>query len=465
MRPSASVVGVIAAVSAIVLTGCATPSQSAGADGSPGALNGVWRTDGYGWVISVKDGQAQTYDTTAISCLPSQTTDQIGQPGSDGTVQYAHKGVAVETLRPTGNGQGELRLLGTAADIDLTRLPALPAACGRPVTNDPLTNFDIFWQTFKENYNSTVSKNIDWNAVRAHYRPMVTASTTPDQLYQIFVAMITPLGDAHAYIEGPGNNSFSPKRAGTRDEDDVSRKDATNDVNQHLSQALGVTNIQNFANGKISYADLPGGIGYLRITAFESYGGDHNEFADNSPILANALDQIFTPARVKAWRGLDIDVSFNTGGDDQLGLQVASRLTNTGYTAYSKQARNDPNDPTKYGRLRPVTVTLFDGPRYAGPVRVLISDLTVSAGETFTEAMLARTPAPTLVGQTTQGVFADDMTRQLPNGWTFTLGNEQYYAANGHDYEGVGIPPNVQAPVFSKAELAQHADAALDTPW
>jgi len=89
----------------------------------------------------------------------------------------------------------------------------------------------------------------------------------------------------------------------------------------------------------------------------------------------------------------------------------------------------------------------------------------VSAGETFTEAMLARTPAPTLVGQTTQGVFADDMTRQLPNGWTFTLGNEQYYAANGHDYEGAGIPPTIQAPVFSKAELAQHADAALDMPW
>jgi hypothetical protein len=380
-------------------------------------------------------------------------------------VQYARKGVAVETLRPTASGQGELRLLGTAADIDLTRLPALPAACGRPVTNDPLTNFDIFWQTFKENYNSTVSKNIDWNAVRDKYRPMVTASTTPDQLYQIFVDMITPLGDAHAFIQGPGNNSFSPKRAGTRDEDNVSRKDATTDVNQHLTQDLGVTNIQNFANGKISYADLPGGIGYLRINAFESYGGDHNVFADNSPILANALDQIFTPARVKAWRGLDIDVSFNTGGDDELGLQVASRLTNTAYTAYSKQARNDPNDPTKYGRLRPVTVTPFNGPRYTGPVRVLISDLTVSAGETFTEAMLARTPAPTLVGQTTQGVFADDMTRQLPNGWTFTLGNEQYYAANGHDYEGAGIPPNVEAPVFSKAELAQHADAALDTPW
>jgi C-terminal processing protease CtpA/Prc len=324
--------------------------------------------------------------------------------------------------------------------------------------------FDVFWATFKENYNSTVRKNIDWNAVRDKYRPMVTASTSPKQLYKILVEMIKPLDDAHAYLEGPDGDSYAGKRAGTRDEDEVSRKDATTAVDQHLSQDLGVTNIQNFGNGKISYADLPGGRGYLRLTAFESYGGDQNVFVDNSAILAKALDAIFTPARIKAWHELIIDVSFNTGGDDELGLQLASRLTNTAYLAYSKQARNDPNDPRRYGRLRPVTVTPFDGPRYTGPVRLLISDLTVSAGETFTEAMLARTPAPSRVGMNTQGVFADDMERKLPNGWTFTLGNEDYIAANGHNYEDIGIPPTIPMPVFSTDQISQHSDPALDAP-
>jgi peptidase S41-like protein/tricorn protease-like protein len=457
MRPWTGVAMVV--VLATALIGCSSPARN-------GGLDGVWRTDGYGWIIQVQDGHAQTFETTSTSCLPAQSTDQLGQPAPDGTVQFARNGVAVQTLRRTAvAGQGELRLLGTAADIDLVSLPALPEMCSRPTPDDPLTNFDIFWTTFKENYNSTARKNIDWDAVRDQYRPMVTADTTSRQLYQIFVDMIKPLGDAHAVIEGPDDHSYSPKRPGTRDERDVSRRDATRAVDDHLRQDMGVTEIQNFANGRISYADLPGGRGYLRITSFDNYGGTHNKFVDNSAVLRDALNAIFTPDRVSSWRGLIIDAGFNTGGDDELALQVASRLTNTSYLAYSKQARNDPNDPTKFGRLRPVTVTPFDGPRYTGPVRLLISDLTVSAGETFTEAMLARNPAPSLVGLPTQGVFSDDMQRHLPNGWTFTLGNEDYYAANGHNYEGLGIPPTIQTPVFTPAELAQHSDTALDTPW
>jgi Peptidase family S41/Tricorn protease C1 domain len=462
MRPSLS--SVVVAVLTMVLAACSVPGTQTSSTGQAGPVDGVWRTDGYGWVIAVNGGHAQTFDTTELSCLPNNTADQLGQAAPDGTVQFGNKGVAVETLRRTADGHGLLRLLGTAADIDLLPLPALPDACTKTVPNDPLTVFDVFWATFKENYNSTVRKNIDWNAVRDKYRPMVTASTSPKDLYKILVEMIKPLDDAHAYLEGPGGNSYAGKRAGTRDEDEVSRKDATTAVDQHLSQDLGVTNIQNFANNKISYADLPGGRGYLRLTAFESYGGDQNVFVDNSAILAKALDAILTPARIKAWHELIIDVSFNTGGDDELGLQLASRLTNTAYLAYSKQARNDPNDPHRFGRLRPVTVTPFDGPRYTGPVRLLISDLTVSAGETFTEAMLARPPAPSLVGMNTQGVFADDMQRKLPNGWTFTLGNEDYIAANGHNYEDVGIPPTIPMPVFSTDQISQHSDPALDAP-
>jgi len=460
MRPSLRATVVVAAL-ATVLSACAAPDSS----GRVNPVDGVWRTDGYGWVIAVRDGRAETFDTTSVSCLPNQTLTQLDGPGPDGTVQFGKKDVAVETLRRVSNGQGALRLLGTAADIDLVPLPELPAACTRSVPDDPVTNFDIFWATFAENYNSTVRKNIDWNAVRAHYRPMVNADTTPDELYQIFVDMIKPLGDSHAYIQGPDGKSFAGKRPGTRDEGDVSRRDAVNAVDEHLRQDLGVTDIQTLANGKIAYAELPGGRGYLRITAFEGYGTDDNLYPENSAVLASALDSVFTKARIDAWQGLIIDLRFNTGGDDELGLQVAGRLTDTPYTAYTKQARNDPNDPTRYGRLRTVTVTPATGPRYTGPVRLLTSDLTLSAGETFTEAMLGRTPTPSRVGMATQGVFSDDMERKLPNGWKFTLGNEDYVAPDGRDYEGVGIPPTIQTQVFTTAELAQHLDPALDTPW
>ncbi|MBO0848801.1 MAG: hypothetical protein J2P20_05020, partial [Pseudonocardia sp.] len=125
----------------------------------------------------------------------------------------------------------------------------------------------------------------------------------------------------------------------------------------------------------------------------------------------------------------------------------------------------DPRDPTRYGPARTVTVMPADRPRYLGPVRLLISDLTISAGETFTEAMMGRKPSPSRIGSTTQGVFSDDMERNLPNDWTFTLGNEDYVAPDGQNYEGVGIPPTTQIQVFTPAEVTPHQDSALSMPW
>jgi hypothetical protein len=70
---------------------------------------------------------------------------------------------------------------------------------------------------------------------------------------------------------------------------------------------------------------------------------------------------------------------------------------------------------------------------------LLATALTVSAGETFTEALMGCAPATTRIGSTSQGVFSNDMERNLPNGWTFALGNEE--------------------------SLAQHQDSALGMAW
>lgn len=62
-------------------------------------------------------------------------------------------------------------------------------------------------------------------------------------------------------------------------------------------------------------------------------------------------------------------------------------------------------------------------------------------------------------------MFAAALTRHLRNGWTATLGNEEYFAPDGRNFEGVGIPPTVTIPVFTDSELERHRDTALDAPW
>jgi hypothetical protein len=464
----------LAVVTVGVLSACSGPSGSHPTHGAATEAapipppDHVWRSDGYGWIVTLTGTEERTYQTTAISCLPGKALQRVGPAAADGALGFGAGDVPTLTMRTQPDGRATLRPLGSVADIDLLPLPALPPSCGRPVPNTPVSNFDVFWQTFAENYNSFGRKHIDWVALRNQYRPLVSDDTSDKQLFKILTRMITPLGDAHASIEeggdGRGNgDSFAGVRPGTRDEDEVSRDQATKAVDKHLKRDLDVSDIQTFANDRIAYAQLPDGRGYLRITAFEGYQGKGTPFVTGSAVLRQVLDSVFTQANVKSWRGLVVDVRFNTGGDDALGLQVAGRLTDKPYLAFRKQARNDPKDPSRHGPLRPVTVDPTEGvPHYTGPVWLLTSDLTVSAGETFVEAMLGRAPAPVRTGSATQGVFADDMGRTLPNGWTFTVGNEEYFDPNGHDYEGVGIPPNVNEPVFTHDELKEHEDSALD---
>ncbi|MCA1702012.1 MAG: S41 family peptidase [Actinobacteria bacterium] len=440
----------IVAVLAMMVSACtALPHEPPGE---------VWRSDGYGWIYSLSGDQMQTYETTEISCLPGQTLDQIGQPSPDGVTRFGRKNIPSQTVRKGPNGQATLHLMGTAADVDLLSLRGLPSECSREASNDPRTNFDIFWATFAENYNSFGRKNINWAAVRDHYRPMVDNDTDPHELFAILRAMIDPLGDAHTSITGPGDQEFTGLRPGTRE---LSHRAVRTAVDNHL-QALGATQLQSFAREKIVYADLLDGRGYLRITAFARYREDDHSYLGDSAELARALDAVFTPQRVAALRSLIIDVRLNSGGHDALGLQVAARLTDTPDVAFTKQPRNDPRDPNRHGRPQTVTVTPVDAPRYTGSVSLLISDLTISAGETFVQAMTGRTPAPARIGTETQGVFADDMSRTLPNVWTFTLGNEEYVGPDGQNYEGVGIPPTVRTPVFTAEELDQNRDSALD---
>lgn len=426
--------------------------------GAPDGTGEVWRSDGYGWIYSLSGDQLQTYEVTEISCRRGRTLDRIGSPGSDGVTRFGRKGIPSQTLRKGSNGQATVRVLGTAADVDLVPLAGLPSECSREAPDDPLTNFDIFWTTFAEHYNSFGRKNVDWAAVRDRYRPMVTNDTEPRELYRILRAMIEPLGDTHTSIDGPGDQEFSGLRPGTRE---LSNRAARTAVDNHL-RALGATQFQSFAQQKIVYADLPDGRGYLRITAFDSYVEDDGSYLASNAELTRALDAVFTSERVAALRNLIIDVRLNSGGHDALVLQIAARLTDSPYIAFTKQPRNDPRDPSRLGRPQTVTVTPADAPRYTGPVDLLNSDLTISAGETFVQAMMGRTPAPDRIGTTTQGVFADTLSRTLPNGWTFNLGNEEYVGPDGRNYEGVGIPPTVSTPVFPPEELDQNRDSALD---
>ncbi|RZD67709.1 protease [Streptomyces albidoflavus] len=440
---------VTATAVALALVGQAAPAATA----HQRATDGIWRTDGYGTVLSIRNGTFQEYQTTAVSCLKGDSAQRTG-PGT-----YTTPDGTVLTVRTRGSrDRASLRVDGSVGDRDLRRIPELPDACTRPAPEGPLAAFDVFWQSFEENYPFFSAKGIDWHALRDQYRPRVHAKTTRDQLHAVFSEMVKPLYDAHVAVED-GDRVFAQVRPGTvPPTQELDTKVKKFIVAHDLEDAR---NLQDFANGRITYADLPGGQGYLRISGFGGYAGDGAPYAAQLAELDRALDTVLDQERTRRLKGLVIDLRINGGGSDALGIHIAGHLTDTPYRAYSRRARNHPEDPTRHTRPQPVYVTPAQGPRYTGPVAVLTGGSTVSAGETFTQALMDRPGRTVRIGQPTQGVFSDVMRRKLPNGMAAWLPNEEFLTRSGRTFDGTGIPPHLAEPVFTEDEFDKKRDSAF----
>ena len=100
-------------------------------------------------------------------------------------------------------------------------------------------------------------------------------------------------------------------------------------------------------------------------------------------------------------------------------------------------------------------------PVFLGPVVELTGPITMSAAETFTQALMGRTPPVTRIGEPTQGVFCDILERRLPNGWKFALPNAVYLTADGRAFDVIGVPPDLPVPVFDLADTAAGRDPAM----
>jgi hypothetical protein len=415
------------------------------------ALDGYWVSDGYGLFIEAASDKLQTYEITRVSCLRSDTLTkradgQFAAGNSDPI--FVSPGPEADTLW--------FHSPGAASSVLVRRAAKRLAVCEKPTPNDPETNFEVFWNTFAEQHGFLKHRGVDWAATYKAFRPRVTAATTPEQLFDIFSAMIEPLHDAHTFIgAGSIHRNFHGKRPGTLLLTEDDKRKTIEIIEQRYLEAP----LKSWCNGHVRYGRLKANAGYLRINAFAGYTpGGH--FEDGARALDEALDAAIKDA--SQTRGLVIDVRINGGGDDPYGVQIAGRLTDKPYVAFVKRARNDAVNPDRWTEPQPSKAVPSEKPRFLGPVVELIGPDTVSAGETFTMALMGREPRIVRVGENTQGVYSDVLGRTLPNGWRFGLPNEVFLTDGGKDFEAGGVPPDVRIPVFPKSDLDSNRDSALE---
>jgi hypothetical protein len=295
------------------------------------------------------------------------------------------------------------------SDLRIDRLPRLPAACESPTANTPIDNFEVFTRTWAEHYISLDLKHTDWDRIVRDNRPKVTARTTPVQLFEVLEAMIKPFDDLHAGIAAP------------------KLKRETKEFWRPGSDRV-----------------IKGG-----VDRFASRG---------RRILFAVTDRAYLHGPLRKFcRG---KLQFGHGSDE-LGLAISSRLAAVEYLAYTKQARFDPVDRDKWTTGDRILVRPSARPGFRGQVVQLIGPITMSGAETFTQALMERTPHVTRIGENTQGVFSDVLDRKLPNGWSFGLPNEVYRTPKGTTFDGIGIPPDIEVAVYADEDVSAGRDPGI----
>jgi hypothetical protein len=441
-------------------------------EGSPQSLDGLWLSDGYGDFLEFQGDSLRGYEITTLSCIASNTASRKTAPGPANEIVFA---TADDMFRIFPGASADTRWLHedwSVSNVMLRRSSSRPEPCQRALPDTPITNYQVFWETFSEQYPFFALRQMDWPAVDKKFRPQVTPEAKPGELFRILSGMIDPLHDAHTSINA---KSIQKQFHGFRPSADPMQKKNAARITEIIETKYVRSGLRDFCNKQLQFGLLhsphdatprdSGGsgrtdvIGYLRIHSFSGYSNDH-EFLKQLDSLEAALDDIFNDSRKLA--GLVIDVRINGGGSDVFGISIASRLATEDYLAYSKVVRNDIHDPDHRTPPQPVVVHVSERPGFRGRVVLLTSADSVSAAETFTMALLDRHPHVVRVGSNTQGVFSDVLGRKLPNGWTFGLPNEVYLTKDGKAFDGTGVPPDIHLPVFPWEDLSNGRDSALD---
>lgn len=187
-------------------------------------------------------------------------------------------------------------------------------------------------------------------------------------------------------------------------------------------------------------------------------GAFNKEASPDDPVtLDAALDEAL--AAFQGLPGVIVDVTNNRGGYDAISLRIASRFADRRRLAFTKRPVGARGDFQRF------YVEPSDRRRYLGKVALLTSDVTVSAGETFTLAMRTL-PNVTQIGGRTRGALSDQLVKPLPNGWILTLPAEMYRDPQGRSQEGVGISPEQIIPPFDPDHrvMVQKVAANMQSP-
>ncbi|MDB4899525.1 MAG: peptidase [Gemmatimonadetes bacterium] len=283
---------------------------------------------------------------------------------------------------------------------------------GPDPSNDALSVYDAAWQQVDLHFPNFATT--DPTSTYVTQRAALTASSNSTQLRVALCRLLSALKSYHTTLTYPGGTCG------------YSGPMYPSNFSVPLL-AIAVPVQHTTASHKMWYGVVGGDVGYVNIPSF--IGDDWGDEMDD---VLDALGPV---------RGLIFDIRGNGGGNEDVALAIAGRLTDEErvyqYSLFRDGPAHDDFTAPIEKRLPP-----RGRQRFHGPVAVLTDRGDGSAAEDFI-AMLRVIPTTFTVGDTTIGNSSNPLWRELPNGWQMRIPQSQQISPDGFNAEGKGYPPTI----------------------
>ena len=299
---------------------------------------------------------------------------------------------------------------------------------GTPEQSPPAV-FDALWEDVDARYSYFVEKNIDWDSVRAVYRPQVEDDMGEARLFDLLAELLFILEDGHVNLTAGFDRS--------RNWDwffDYPPNFNANVVERHYL-GRGFRQIGPFRAQRLDS---------ILYVYYGSFAG---------ALLPEHLDALVAAATEAD--GLIIDIRNNGGGSLGNATRLAGCFTDEPLAYARHRTKTGPGrddfSPWEDRRVEPRS-----GSRYTGRIAVLTNRQTYSAANAF--AQMARVlPEAILIGDRSGGGAGTPVYGELPNGWTYRFSATQSVGPAGEHLE-FGVPVDLEVDLLPADE-----DAGFDT--
>lgn len=415
-------------------------------------LYGIWHSNGYGFILEITPEKIVQYLETSSFCYPETEDPEL--------VEEIFKYRLVEAP----GDDLYLTMFPGSAVYNFKPLAGLPEKCSFKENWSGEEVFEVFAEYFGENFAFFERRGIDWPAEVNKARDMLGLTPGDESLFEAFSYLIGILEDPHtelleAYIgeeEVSANAGLGKTRQALKEtlaenaEEEFSSLDISwlQDFRKRIAENLLNGKGHRVGRGQIDWGEIDEDIGYIQFLTFATFSREEGIDASLTA-LHEVLDEAISSLSEK--KAIIVDATQNRGGIDVYAWAAVGHFANERHLVFTKD-----NPGASAPKTQAFYVEVEGEQRYQGQIYFVTSDVTVSAGESFTLAMRSL-PNVTHVGTRTRGALSDELARMLPNGWYVGLSSEVVLDAKGESFEISGIPPDVEYQIFDTENLFSDA--------